>query len=282
MPPRGILPGVTQPSEPAADPARSARHTGYAFLDAPWPLAFAHRGGAADGDENTVAAFERAVRLGYRYLETDVQATADGVAVIFHDDDLRRLAGRPEQVSALHSRDLATIRVGGAQAVPTLDDVLAAWPQARFNLDVKAWAAVRPLVEAIRRTGVLERVLVASFSDRRLAAVRRELGPRLATSAGPFAVARLRAASAAGVGLLGLTPGVPAAQVPVRVGPVPVVDAKLVAYAHRLGMQVHVWTIDDPAHMERLLDLGVDGIMTDRIEVLRDVLAARGLWERQR
>jgi glycerophosphoryl diester phosphodiesterase len=282
MPSGGILPGVTQPSEPAAHPVRGARHTGYAFLDAPWPLAFAHRGGAADGDENTVAAFGRAVRMGYRYLETDVQATADGVAVIFHDTNLRRLAGRPEQVSALHSRDLATIRVGGAQAVPTLADVLDAWPDVRFNLDVKAWAAVRPLVEVIRRTGTLERVLVASFSDRRLAAVRRELGPRLATSAGPAAVARLRAASVPGVGLLGLTPGVPAAQVPVRLGPVPVVDAKLVAYAHRMGMQVHVWTIDDPAHMERLLDLGVDGIMTDRIEVLRDVLTARGLWETRR
>lgn len=282
MPLQGILPGVTQPSEPSAQPARVARHTGYAFLDAPWPLAFAHRGGAADGDENTAGAFERAVRMGYRYLETDVQATSDGVAVIFHDDDLRRLAGRPEQVSALHSRDLDSIRVGGAQAVPRLADVLADWPDVRFNLDVKAWPAVRPLVEVIRRTGALQRVLVASFSDRRLAAVRRELGPRLATSAGPAAIARLRAASVAGVSLLGLTPGVPAAQVPVRLGPVPVVDAKLVAYAHRLGMQVHVWTIDDPAHMERLLDLGVDGIMTDRIEVLRDVLSGRGLWESQR
>jgi glycerophosphoryl diester phosphodiesterase len=266
-----------EPSGQYADESGAAPR--YPFLDAPRPLAFAHRGGAAEGDENTVAAFERAVRLGYRYLETDVQATADGVPVIFHDTNLRRLAGRPEQVSALRWEDLATIRVAGAQAVPQLADVLTGWPQLRFNLDVKSWSAVAPLMDSIRRANAADRVLVASFSDRRLAAIRRGLGPRVATSMGPAEVLRLRLAAVAGRGMLGLTPGVAAAaQVPVRFGPIPVVDRRFVRYAHRIGVQVHVWTIDDPAEMGRLLDLGVDGIMTDRPEVLRDVLLSRGLW----
>lgn len=257
---------------------RGGNSAGYSYLDSALPLAFAHRGGAADGDENTTAAFQRAVDLGYRYVETDVQATADGVPVIFHDANLRRVAGREELVGALRWADLSTIRVGGEQAVPRLVDVLGAWPGLRFNLDVKAWPAVRPLIDAIRHTGALERVLVASFSDRRLAYVRRALGPRLATSLGPAGVARLRLAALGRRGMLGLTPGVPAAQVPVRLGPVRVVDRTFVTYAHRIGMQVHVWTIDDPDEINRLLDLGVDGIMTDRIEVLRDVLLSRGQW----
>lgn len=258
---------------------RGGDSAGYAYLDSALPLAFAHRGGAADGDENTTAAFQRAVDLGYRYVETDVQATADGVPVIFHDANLRRVAGREGLIGTMRWADLQTIRVGGEQAVPRLVDVLGAWPALRFNLDVKAWPAVRPLIEAIRHTGALDRVLVASFSDRRLAYVRRALGPRLATSLGPAGVARLRLAALGRRGMLGLTPGVPAAQVPVRLGPVRVVDRTFVTYAHRIGMQVHVWTIDDPDEINRLLDLGVDGIMTDRIEVLRDVLLSRGQWD---
>lgn len=247
------------------------------FLDAPTPIAFAHRGGAAEGDENTAEAFARAVALGYRYVETDVHATADGVAVVFHDPDLLRVTGTAGTIAGLRWADLATVRVGGAAAVPRLDDVLAAWPDVRFNIDVKADGVVGPAVAAVRSGGAGERVLLASFSDRRLAAVRELAGPSVATSLGQRGVARLRLASLPGLRLR-LPSSVVAAQVPVRSGPVPVVDRRFVAYAHRLGLQVHVWTIDDPAEMDRLLDLGVDGIMTDRPEVLRDVFVRRGLW----
>jgi glycerophosphoryl diester phosphodiesterase len=242
------------------------------FLDRP-PLAFAHRGGAADGDENTVAAFGRAVALGYRYLETDVHATADGVPVVFHDRDLRRLTGAPDLVGALRWADLATVRIGGESTVPRLDDVLAAWPSVRFNIDVKSDAAAAPVVSSIRRAGAPDRVLLASFSDARLAMLRRLAGPSTATSLGRRGVARVRLASLVGVPVR-LPPSVVAAQVPVRY----VVDRRFVTYMHRLGRQVHVWTIDDAAEMGRLLDLGVDGIMTDRLEILRDVFAARGHW----
>ncbi len=248
-----------------------------AFLDVP-PLGFAHRGGAADGDENTVAAFERTVRLGFRYVETDVHATADGIPVVFHDATLARMAGRAARIDALTWADLATVRIGGSAAVPRLDEVLAAWPHLRLNIDVKADPAAEPALATIRRAGATGRVLLASFDDRRLARLRRLAGPAVATSLGIRAIARLRATSV----VPGWTPRRPAsavaAQVPVRHGRLRIVDRPFLRRAHRLGLQVHVWTIDDPAEMDRLLDLGVDGLMTDRPEVLRDVLAVRGHW----
>nr|WP_221382376.1 glycerophosphodiester phosphodiesterase [Actinoplanes polyasparticus] len=247
------------------------------FLDAPTPLAFAHRGGAADGDENTAEAFERAVKLGYRYVETDVHATADGVAVVFHDPTLDRVTGQAGRISDLTWSDLQSVRIAGAALVPRLDEVLAAWPEIRFNIDIKADPGVTPTVNTILRSDAADRVLLASFSDRRLAAVRALAGPAIATSMGSRSVARLRLASLVGAPLRLPSP-VAAVQVPPRLGRITVVDRRFLALAHRLGLQVHVWTIDDPTEMTRLLDLGVDGIMTDRLTVLRDVYRARGLW----
>ncbi|AGZ43304.1 glycerophosphodiester phosphodiesterase [Actinoplanes friuliensis] len=249
----------------------------FPYLDSPAPLAFAHRGGAAEGDENTAEAFGRAVALGYRYVETDVHATADGVPVVFHDRTLERLTGTEGTIAALRWSDLATLRVGGAGAVPRLDDVLAAWPQIRFNIDVKSEAAVAPTVEAIHHAGASGRVLLASFSDARLTRLRRLAGPSVATSLGRGEVARLRISSLTGTRLR-LPPSAVAAQVPVRHGRLTIVDRRFLSRTHRLGLQVHVWTIDDPAEMHALLDLGVDGIMTDRTQTLRDVYTARGLW----
>lgn len=249
------------------------------YLDAPTPLAFAHRGGAADALENTAEAFARAVALGYRYIETDVHATADGVAVVLHDATLRRVAGVPGRVSRLRWADLRQVRVGGAAAVPRLDEVLDAWPQVRFNIDVKADPAARPAVAALRRTGAGDRVLLASFSDRRLRRLRALTGGAVATSLGVREAARLRIAAATGRPLRP-PPTAVAAQVPLRYGRLRVVNHRFVAYAHRLGLHVHVWTINDPTEMHELLDLGVDGIMTDHIHVLREVYLDRGLWPR--
>ncbi|MFC0007595.1 glycerophosphodiester phosphodiesterase [Micromonospora siamensis] len=247
------------------------------YLDAPAPLAFAHRGGAADGDENTAAAFARAIALGYRYVETDVHGTADGVAVVFHDTTLRRVTGEPGRIADLRWADLASVRVGGAAVVPRLDEVLAAWPQVRFNIDVKADGGVEPTVDTVRRTGAGERVLLASFSDARLARLRALTQGRVATGLGMRGVARLRLASLHGRPLR-LPPSVVAAQVPVRYGRIRVVDRRFLDHAHRLGLHVHVWTIDEPDQMHHLLDLGVDGIMTDHVGVLRDVYRSRGHW----
>ncbi|MER5638801.1 glycerophosphodiester phosphodiesterase [Kitasatospora sp. NPDC002227] len=250
------------------------------FLDHPGPLAFAHRGGDLGHPENSLAAFEAAVALGYRYLETDVHATADGVLVAFHDSRLDRVTDRTGAVAELPWEAVRQARIGGTEPVPLFEDLLGAFPSARFNVDVKAAPAVGPLVEAVRRADAWDRVCVGGFSDRRLAAVRAAAGPRLATSLGPREVARLRLRSLAG-------PLLPArrtpyaglcAQVPERQNGVRVVDRAFVRAAHQLGLQVHVWTVDDATRIRALLDLGVDGIMADRIDILRDVLDERGCW----
>ncbi len=244
------------------------------FLDHPAPIGFAHRG---DGllPENTMAAFESAVRLGYRYIETDVQATRDGVAVAFHDDTLDRLGGRGGRVTELPWSEARRIKIDDREPMARLDEILGTWPYIRVNVDPKSDAAVDPLVEALRRTDAVERVCLASFSDRRIERVREQIGASLCWSPGPYAVARLRAAS---LGVPCRVPRAPCVQVPVRYRGMPIIDRAFVEAAHRRGAAVHAWTVNEATDMNRLLDLGVDGIMADRIEVLRSVLIARGAW----
>jgi glycerophosphoryl diester phosphodiesterase len=250
----------------------------YPYLDAPLPIPFAHRGGAAAGDENSMDAFARAVDGGYRYLETDVHATADRVAVVFHDDSLHRMFGRPGKIEDLRWNDVRALRSGGAVVVPTLADAIEAWPQCRWNVDMKADSAVDPTIEVVWKLGARDRVLLASFSDRRIRWVRQVCGPRQATSMAQREVARLRLGSLYGRGLVGFVPGVAAVQVPIRYAGIRVIDERFVRHAHRLGLHVHVWTVDEPDEINALIDLGVDGIMTDRLDVLREVLTARGRW----
>jgi glycerophosphoryl diester phosphodiesterase len=246
------------------------------FLDAPTPLAFAHRGFAPDGCENSLAAFERAVSLGYRYLETDVRVTADGVALAFHDSRLDRVTDQRGRVADLPWATVRTARIGGREPIPLLADLLAAWPHTRVNIDVKAEHSVGPTIDAIRRTASIDRVCVGAFSSARLAEVRTVLGARLCTSLGPREALALRFGSLRGrVPKRG--PG-QCAQVPARIGRLPFVDERYVAIAHRRGLQVHAWTVNERAEMIRLLDLGVDGVMTDAADVLREVLVERGQW----
>jgi len=244
------------------------------FLDHPGPLAFAHRGGAGTWPENTMAAFENAVALGYRYLETDVHVTADGVLVAFHDDVLDRVTDRKGCIADLAWSEVGAARIDG-HAIPLLADILDAWPHVRVNVDAKHDAAVEPLVEVIRRTSAQDRVCVAAFSDRRLARFRQLTDGGVCTATGPGGIARLRLTS---FGSLGRPPIAACAQVPVRFGRVRIVDPAFIRTCHRRGLQVHVWTIDEAPEMERLLDLGVDGIMTDHPAVLKEVLTARGQW----
>lgn len=241
------------------------------FLDWPGTIAFAHRGGASDNPENTMPAFRHAVELGFTYLETDVHSTADGVLVAFHDNDLTRTCGRPGRIDELPWSEVRSARVDGVEPVPLFTDLMEEFPNARVNIDCKADSGLEPLIDTLRRLDCLDRVCVGSFSDKRLRRIRRELGPGLCSSFGPAQLAILRA---------GVRPpwGGQAAQVPIRKGALPIVDARFIRGAHRRGYQVHVWTVDEPDEMRRLLDLGVDGLMTDRPAVLKQLLAERGAW----
>jgi len=244
--------------------------TRFPFLDAEGPIAFAHRG-AAPGLENTLAAVDRVVALGFGYLETDVRVTRDGVAVLLHDARLDRTTDRTGLVRDLPWAEVAEARVGGREPVPRLDELLASYPDLRVNVDVKTPAAVDPLVEVIRRTGAVDRVCVGSFHDRLIPMVRDRLGERLCTSLGPREVLALR------LGALRRT-AAGCAQVPPGLLRIRVIDARFVAAAHLRGLPVHAWTVNDPAEMNRLLDLGVDGIMSDDAPALRSVLVARRAW----
>src|SRR5918994_2733612 len=209
----------------------------FPFLDWPGPLAFAHQGAHVTGGpgENTMAAFEAAVALGYRYLETDAHVTADGVLVAFHDDNLDRLTDRTGLIGDLPWAEVRAARVRGGEGVPLLEDVLAAWPDVRVNIDPKHDAAVDPLVDLVRRTGTLDRVCFGAFSDRRLSRLRAALGPGACTSMGPRQVGRLLAASR------GLPAGrftAACVQIPVRSRGVPLATPRFVGAAHRRELPV--------------------------------------------
>jgi glycerophosphoryl diester phosphodiesterase len=254
------------------------------FLDHPGPIAFAHRGGAGDAPENTMAAFGAAIALGYRYVETDVQLTADGVLVAFHDDRLDRVTGQAGLIHALPWSDVARARVGGREPIPRLAELLETWPDLRVNLDAKSDKVVAPLVRLLTDLDAFDRVCVGAFSYRRVARLRTAAGPRLCTALAPREVVALRAWAwgCRPVGRFVGRGGGNCVQVPLRHRGVPLVDRRAVAAAHRMGLPIHVWTVNGEAGMERLLDLGVDGLMTDRPAILRGVLERRGMWQPQR
>lgn len=263
--------------------SRSRRAADFPYFDnAGLPLAFAHRGGALTGAnvglENSMIAFQTAVEMGYRYVETDVHATLDGQVVAFHDATLDRATSGTGPIAGHTDADLRSALIDGREPIPRLAEILSCWPDLRVNIDAKSAASARPLAAIIREQRAEDRVCVAAFSAVRIRELREMLGPRVAT-----------ALSAPGAGALRLLPGIvlrwlggsydaQAAQVPVRQGALKIVTPRFVSRAHDLGTHVHVWTIDAPDDMHRLLDIGVDGIMTDRIDVLRQVYRERGVW----
>ena len=281
------------------------------FLDHPRPIAFAQRGGAAHAPENSWRAFEHAVGLGYGYLETDLQATSDGVLLAFHDRTLGRVTGRTGRIARMPYREMSGALIGGTEPIPLLEDLLAAWPDIRFNIDLKDSPAIQPLAEVLRRTAAWDRVCVVSFSASRLRAARRIFDRQVCMAASPIGTAVVRfggphvspedgpARSTAPLRAAGGPQGSAEAQLKlaprhgphaalaerlartgVRCAQVPpsIATESFVGRAHALGLQVHVWTVNDTATMTSLLDIGVDGIMTDETVALRDVLIHRAQW----
>lgn len=251
------------------------------YLAGPHPRAYAHRGwhiGDLEGMENSLSAFRRAFDEGFRYLETDVHATSDDVVVVQHDPGLDRTTDSNGLVARMSWSAVAKAKIGGREPVCRLTDLLEELPDALINIDVKANSAVQPLADVLRRTKAFGRVCLASFSDARLQRMRRICGPELLTSMGPRAAATLWAFGRLHAPRSWSSVRGRLAQVPPRQGALTVVDGRLIAAAHRRGIEVHVWTIDEPAQMTELLDLGVDGLVTDRPDLLRDVLRQRGQW----
>jgi glycerophosphoryl diester phosphodiesterase len=248
------------------------------YLDHPRPLAFAHRGGAAHFAENSWRAFEHAVKLGYAYLETDAHATSDGILVAFHDKTLDRVTDRAGAIARLPVREVAAARIGGTEPIPLLEDVLGAWPDVRFNIDVKDGLAARPLAELIRRAAAWDRVCITSFSPARLRATRRWLDQPVCMATSPVGAAGL----CSGLPARWLAPSFASRSVRCAQLPIGMAVAPLIGRAHAAGLQVHVWTVNKRELMTSLLDRGVDGIMTDKTELLRDVLIDRGEWHPRR
>lgn len=247
------------------------------FLTHEYPIRFAHRGSRVLWPENTMVAFQGALDLGYRYIETDVHVSRDGRVVVFHDDTLEGLTDgigkitdrdwdylrRLDAASKFNPDDGFPLR-GTGVSVPLLEDVLATFPDAMFNIDLKEAGIAERVAEEVRRLGVSDRVLIGSFHDRRIWAFRRA-APGVATSAGPLEVARALVSQRPGG-------GADAFQVPERVGPIPIVTSRFIDAARIADKQIHVWTVNDPVEMRRLLDLGVDGIITDRPDLLNEVV----------
>lgn len=246
-------------------------------------LAFAHRGGAyhpeIEGLENTLSAFRHAAALGYDYLETDVHVTRDGVLLAFHDDVLDRVTDRVGAIADLDLADIREARIGGHEQVPTLAELVDAFPEARFNIDIKSTRAVPALADFVAERRMWDRVLVGSFSPASIRRFRRLTGGRVPTAAHPGEVLAFRLLPSARLAARVSGSDFVALQVPHRRGRVRVVTRGFVRRAHAAGLQVHVWTIDDPAEMVELLDRGVDGLFTDRTDLLKEVLVARGQWQ---
>jgi glycerophosphoryl diester phosphodiesterase len=240
--------------------------------------ALAHRGFSLEGLENSMLAFQAAVDLGYRYVETDAHGTADGIAVALHDASLDRTTDAQGQVSSLPWSRVQSARIGGVEPVPLLEDLLGAWPELRVNIDVKAKSGIEPIAAAIERTKAHDRVCITSFSTARRKATLAKLSHPVATSAGTREVGAFLLGTRLGASANRPLSGVDALQVPVAAGPLTVVSAHTLAAAHRAKKPVHVWTVNDRHEMERLVDLGVDGIVTDRADLLKDVLIQHGRW----
>jgi glycerophosphoryl diester phosphodiesterase len=261
------------------------------FLQGPRPLAFAHRGGSLLWPENTMVAFRGAVEMGYRYLETDLHATRDGVLVLIHDDSLARVSDGSGPVWEHTLAELKRFDAGyyfspdGGRTypyrgqgvtVPTLEEVLDAFPDVRVNIDIKQEQPplVAALVDFIEKRGLQDRLLVTSFDDRRIGAFRHRSGGSVATAAAQREALRFWLASRLHLERL-LHIQYDALQVPARYGSLTVVNRRFVEAAHRRGLQVHVWTVNEPAEMRRLLGLGVDGLMSDRPDLLLEVVGAK-------
>ncbi len=252
------------------------------FFSVEHPIRFAHRGSRVLWPENTMYAFSKAVEdLHYHYLEIDVRLTSDHIPVVFHDTKLDRTTSGTGKVA---EHTLAEIKAldaahhfdpendyplrGTGVGISTLEELYGTWPDVRLNIDLKDPAEEWAVAEVIRAFDAEHRTLIGSFNDRRIARFRRITRGRVAVSAGPTASASMYIASRTG---RTIHRKVQAYQLPFDYRGTRI-DDKLIGAVHRAGAHIHLWTVNDPDDMRRFIDMGVDGIVTDRPDLLNEVM----------
>jgi|TARA_B100001105_G_scaffold144862_1_gene116099 glycerophosphoryl diester phosphodiesterase len=263
---------------------------------------FVHRGGDEKKTENTLEAFQYSSDLGFVFMETDVQSTSDGRVVIFHDADLKRIAGIDKKIKDLTFDEVTNIDLINGGKIPSLEETLFSFPNLRFNIDIKTNSAVEESIKIIKSQEALTRVCLASFSNKRIRRIRKLAGSQSCTSMSQLEVVNaifhvLAENLGSGINLRRKMRGDEAyfkskwmrttipfngipdcAQVPVGQWGIPIVTQSFIRIMNLLGKFVHVWTIDEPEEMNRLIDLGVDGLMTDKPSILKSTLIDRGLF----
>lgn len=238
------------------------------------PVVIAHRGSRDLWPENTMLAFENAVSIGVEHVETDVHVSADGVVHCFHDHTLNRITGEDGLFIDRTAEEIANLDAGhshrGAEgfdfrskqiSIPTFEELVTTFPEVRVVVDLKHDEVVEPFARTVSTLGVGERLIVGSFDDDRIGRFRDLVGGKVATSTGVAESRSWLVASRSGRGVDG---SASALQVPLQMRGLRIIDEKLVDAAHERGLQVHAWTVNDPAMIRQLLSLGVDGIVTDR------------------
>ena len=246
----------------------------FKFLDNYNFIPFAHRGGSYDFCENTLDAFNNSINLGYRHIETDVRHTKDNKLVIFHDPDLKRICGLDIKIENLDYEDLKNIKIFERHTIPLLDEVLSSWPEINFNIEPKSLNSAHLLKEKLKSLRNLEQICIGSFSNTKMNILRREFRDNLCTSMTEsetilFFLNRV-------LPIYGNS--IPCLQIPMSHMGFRIVTNNLVEHVHSLGKKIHVWTINDEKQMIDLIDLNVDGIMTDKPKTLKKVLQTKFLW----
>ena len=239
------------------------------YLDESGVSIFAHRGGSIEAPENTLEAFQYALDLGCEYIETDVQLSKDGIPYIFHDDDLKRIPGVDKNFGDLWSSEISNLKIFNSYSIPTLKECLEQFPNTKFNIDLKTDAVMEPALNEMKKMNAMHRICIASFSDERLNFTRQNF-PEVCLSMGPKEIWSLKKRTWGfnSKKILGNC-----VQVPIYKYGIKIVTKKFVTKIHQLGLKIHVWTINNDKTMQKLIDIGVDGIITDKPSVLKELLS---------
>ena len=238
-------------------------------------LAFAHRGGNELATENSFRAFKSAVDIGYKYLETDVHLTKDGFLIAFHDDTLDRVTDKSGLIRDLTLSEIKKAKIAGTDEIPLLSELLNSFTDCFFNIDCKVDETVQPLINLINNKDFINRVCIGSFSQKRINFIRKSLGREVKTSMGPAEVILSKFLSYTS---LGYNFKSSYTSIPIRRYGINLLDERNINYLKSNNQKVIAWTINDEDQMKMLINIGIDGIMTDNLTLLKKVLIEESLW----